>query len=129
MLREKGAQNGCIVAAPEISDTDAADAVARANAAPSMAGLDLAKEVSCTERYDWTASTWALGAGYRPVGETTFNVVAYDFGVKHNILRMLAERGCKVAREPIDRPSVFRDIPKRAPVHTTSAICSIDSLS
>ncbi len=100
MLREKGAQNGCIVAAPELSETDAADAVARARAAPSMAGLDLAKDVSCSERYDWTASTWALGAGYRTVGNPTFNVVAYDFGVKHNILRMLAERGCKLTVVP-----------------------------
>src|SRR5438270_1575484 len=92
ILREKGAQNGCIVAGPELAEADAADAVARAKAAPSMAGLDLAKDVSCTERYEWAASTWALGGGYRPVGKTTFNVVAYDYGVKHNILRMLAER-------------------------------------
>jgi carbamoyl-phosphate synthase small subunit len=100
MLREKGAQNGCIVAAPELSDADAADAVARAKAAPSMAGLDLAKDVSCAESYEWAESTWALGAGYRPVGKTTFDVVAYDFGVKHNILRMLAERGCKLTVVP-----------------------------
>jgi len=100
ILREKGAQNGCVIAAAEIRDADAADAVARAKSAPSMAGLDLAKEVSCTERYDWASSTWALGVGYRPVGKTTFNVIAYDFGVKHNILRMLAERGCKLTVVP-----------------------------
>jgi carbamoyl-phosphate synthase small subunit len=100
ILREKGAQNGCVIAAAEIRDADAADAVARAKSAPSMAGLDLAKDVSCDERYDWASSTWALGVGYRPVGKTTFDVVAYDFGVKHNILRMLAERGCKLTVVP-----------------------------
>jgi len=100
ILRERGAQNGCVIAAAEIRDADAADAVARAKSAPSMAGLDLAKDVSCTERYDWGSSTWALGVGYRPAGKTTFNVIAYDFGVKHNILRMLAERGCKLTVVP-----------------------------
>jgi carbamoyl-phosphate synthase small subunit len=100
ILREKGAQNGCIIAAAEIRDADAADALARAKSAPSMAGLDLAKDVSCNERYDWASSTWALGVGYRPAGKTTFNVVAYDFGIKHNILRMLAERGCKLTVVP-----------------------------
>jgi carbamoyl-phosphate synthase small subunit len=100
ILRERGAQNGCIVAAAEASDVDAADAVARAKAAPSMAGLDLAKDVSCGDRYDWASRTWTLGAGYRPVGTTTFHVVAYDFGIKHNILRMLAERGCKLTVVP-----------------------------
>jgi carbamoyl-phosphate synthase small subunit len=100
ILREKGAQNGCVIAAAEIRDADAADAVARAKSAPSMAGLDLAKDVSCDERYDWASSTWALGVGYRPVGKTTFDVVAYDFGIKHNILRMLAERGCKLTVVP-----------------------------
>ncbi|TMG99163.1 MAG: glutamine-hydrolyzing carbamoyl-phosphate synthase small subunit [Betaproteobacteria bacterium] len=105
ILRERGAQNGCVIAAAEIRDADAADAVARAKSAPSMAGLDLAKDVSCTERYDWGSSTWALGVGYRPAGKTTFNVIAYDFGVKHNILRMLAERGCKLTVVPAKTPA------------------------
>ena len=100
ILREKGAQNGCIVASTGFSEADEADAVARAKAAPSMAGLDLAKAVSCTERYDWASSTWALGVGYRPANTAKFNVIAYDFGVKHNILRMLAERGCKLTVVP-----------------------------
>ena len=99
-LRERGAQNGCIVAAASIADADAAAAVAKAKAAPSMAGLDLAKVVSCAAPYDWTASTWALGTGYKPRGETRFHVVAYDYGVKHNILRMLAERGCRITVVP-----------------------------
>jgi carbamoyl-phosphate synthase small subunit len=100
ILREKGAQNGSIVAGPGLTDADAADAVARARGAPSMTGLDLAKVVSCTERYDWTSSTWALGVGYRPTHNAKRNVVAYDFGVKHNILRMIADRDCKLTIVP-----------------------------
>ena len=93
-----GAQNGCIVAAPDDRDAEAEQALARARAAPSMAGLDLAKVVSCDEAYDWTPATWALGEGYRAAPEARFHVVAYDYGVKHNILRLLAQRGCRVHR-------------------------------
>ncbi|MFO1323266.1 MAG: glutamine-hydrolyzing carbamoyl-phosphate synthase small subunit [Burkholderiales bacterium] len=100
LLREKGAQNGCIVAGADVDDAAVTRAVAAARAAPSMAGLDLAKVVSCTQPYEWTASTWALGAGYRPMGAARFHVVAYDYGVKHNILRMLAERGCRLTVVP-----------------------------
>jgi carbamoyl-phosphate synthase small subunit len=100
LLREKGAQNGCIVAGERLGDTDAANALARARAAPSMAGLDLAKVVSCSEAYEWTSSTWALGAGYRPMDEPKYRVVAYDYGAKHNILRMLAQRGCHLTIVP-----------------------------
>jgi carbamoyl-phosphate synthase small subunit len=105
ILREKGAQNGCIVAGPGV---DAADAVARARAVPSMAGLDLAKVVTCKKSYAWTDSTWALGEGYRPMGEVRFHVVAYDYGVKHNILRMLAARGCRITVVPATMPA--RDV-------------------
>jgi carbamoyl-phosphate synthase small subunit len=100
MLREKGAQNGCIMADAESGSIDDARAIAIARAAPSMAGLDLAKVVSCTTAYDWSGSTWALGVGYRSDHAPRFHVVAYDFGVKHNILRMLAERGCRVTVVP-----------------------------
>jgi carbamoyl-phosphate synthase small subunit len=100
ILREKGAQNGCLVAAAALTDRDAADAVARARAAPSMAGQDLAKVVSCKAPYEWTESTWALGQGYRRQDAARFHVVAFDYGVKHNILRMLAERGCRVTVVP-----------------------------
>jgi carbamoyl-phosphate synthase small subunit len=100
ILREQGAQNGCLYAAPTIGDGDVADAVARAKAAPSMAGLDLARVVSCTEPYEWTAGTWKLGAGYRTPAKSRFHVVAYDFGIKHNILRMLADRGFRVTVVP-----------------------------
>ena len=100
ILRERGAQNGCIVAADVLTASDAEAAVARARAAPSMAGLDLAKVVSCAEPYDWTSGAWALGSGYRPIAETKFHVVAYDFGAKHNILRLLAQRGCALIVVP-----------------------------
>ena len=98
ILRDKGAQNGCIQAGV----IDEAKAIAAARAAPSMAGQDLAKVVSCTAPYEWTQSTWTLGSGYaeRERGAAEFHVVAYDFGVKFNILRMLAERGCKLTVVP-----------------------------
>ena len=98
ILRDKGAQNGCIQA----GEIDEAKAIAAARAAPNMAGLDLAKVVSCTAPYDWTQSTWALGAGYaeRERDAAKYHVVAYDYGVKFNILRMLAERGCKLTVVP-----------------------------
>jgi carbamoyl-phosphate synthase small subunit len=100
ILRERGAQNGCIVAGETLTEADAAAAIARARAAPSMTGLDLAKVVSCATRYDWTSGAWALGAGYRPMGEARFHVVAYDYGAKHNILRLLAQRGCRLTIVP-----------------------------
>jgi len=100
LLREKGAQNGCIAAADNLTAADVAAALERARRAPSMAGLDLAKVVSCLEPYEWTSSTWALGAGYRPMGEPKYHVVAYDYGAKHNILRMLAQRGCRLTVVP-----------------------------
>ena len=113
ILRERGAQNGCIVAAASLSERDAANAIAHAKAAPSMAGLDLAKVVSCTEPYDWSSSTWALGVGYGPATEARFDVVAYDYGVKHNILRMLASRRCKLTVVPAQTPA--RDVLARKP--------------
>ena len=113
MLRERGAQNGCIVAAQSLGDADAEAAVARARKAPAMAGLDLAQVVSCTTPYDWTSGAWALGSGYRPMGAPRFHVVAYDFGAKHNILRLLAQRGCKLTVVPA-RTSA-RDARARAP--------------
>jgi carbamoyl-phosphate synthase small subunit len=100
LLREQGAQNGCIMAAAVLTDDDAASALSKARAAPPMAGLDLAKVVSVTESYPWAASTWALGAGYRMQDEPRFHVVAFDYGIKHNILRMLAERGCRLTVVP-----------------------------
>jgi carbamoyl-phosphate synthase small subunit len=102
-LRTQGAQNGCILAlaAGESVTKEAIEkAVATAKGAPSMAGLDLAKVVSSTESYGWTEAEWTLGEGYGQQTAPKFHVVAYDFGVKKNILRMLAERGCKVTVVP-----------------------------
>ena len=101
LLRSGGAQNGCIVAAaPGTAAIDEAQALAAARAAPSMAGLDLAREVSVRQGYDWNGSLWALGTGYRPDSAPRHHVVAFDYGVKHNILRNLAERGCRVTVLP-----------------------------
>ncbi|MBK9344956.1 MAG: glutamine-hydrolyzing carbamoyl-phosphate synthase small subunit [Burkholderiales bacterium] len=102
-LRTQGAQNGCILALGmgESVTTAAVDkAIALAKGAPSMSGLDLAKVVSNTETTQWTESEWTLGAGYGHQTAPRFHVVAYDFGVKKNILRMLAQRGCKVTVVP-----------------------------
>ncbi len=102
ILRTNGAKSGCIVSgqAGQSSGNLEQEALAAARAAPSMAGQDLAKVVSCKERYDWNGSLWALGTGYKPDGAAKFHVVAYDYGVKHNILRNLAERGCRVTVLP-----------------------------
>lgn len=102
-LREHGAQNGCILAlqAGQTPDTDLiANAVQSARSAPSMAGLDLAKEVSTKAAYTWSQAQWALGTGYAQADLPRLHVVAYDFGVKSNILRMLAARGCKLTVVP-----------------------------
>ena len=96
ILRSLGAQNGCIQA----GTIDEKAALAAAKAAPSMAGQDLARTVSVAQPYEWNGSLWALGTGYKADGAAKFNVVAYDYGVKHNILRNLAERGCKVTVLP-----------------------------
>ena len=95
ILREKGAQNGCIA-----TGTDEAAALAAARGFAGLAGMDLAKEVSCTQSYAWTQRVWELGVGYSEAAHTKFHVVAYDFGMKRNILRMLAERGCRITVVP-----------------------------
>ncbi len=102
-LRSLGAQNGCILglaAGEAVSQARVDQAIAAAKAAPSMAGLDLAKVVSTAQPYAWTQSEWLLGRGYGLQSAPRFHVVAFDFGVKKNILRMLAERGCKVTVVP-----------------------------
>ncbi len=100
ILREKGAQAGCILA----GEVDEAKALAAARAFPGLAGMDLAKVVSATERYSWSEAEWTL-TGYQQRAEERFHVVAYDFGVKSNILRMLAERGCKLTVVPAQTPA------------------------
>lgn len=107
-LRTQGAQNGCILAlaaGESVTTALVEKAVAAAKAAPSMSGLDLAKVVSASETSLWTESEWTLGKGYGQQTAPRFHVVAYDFGVKKNILRMLAERGCKVTVVPAQTPA------------------------
>jgi len=96
ILRESGAQNGCLMA----GDVDFDKALAAARAFPGLAGMDLAKEVSTREAYAWGEGAWQLGAGFRHPAETRFHVVAYDYGVKRNILRLLVERGARVTVLP-----------------------------
>ena len=103
LLRTQGAQNGCIVGlaqGQEITPALIEKALALAKAAPSMAGLDLAKVVTTQTTYPWTESEWVLGTGYGQQTKPLFHVVAYDFGIKKNILRMLAQRGCQITVVP-----------------------------
>ncbi len=96
ILREKGAQAGCIMA----GDIDEADALAKAKAFPGLAGMDLAKVVSVKKPYEFSEGEWVLGKGYTKPESPKFHVVAFDYGVKRNILRMLTSRGCKVTVLP-----------------------------
>ncbi|ENO95353.1 carbamoyl phosphate synthase small subunit [Thauera phenylacetica B4P] len=105
VLREKGAQAGCIVTAAAGQALDAEAAVAQARAFPGLAGMDLAKVVSASARYEWKQAEWALEGGYRDRADGRFHVVAYDFGVKYNILRMLVERGCRLTVVPAQTPA------------------------
>ena len=107
-LRSGGAQSGCIVSCPAGTAMTAeiiAGAVAQARGAAPMSGLDLARVVSVTEPYEWTETEWQLGSGYGRLSEARYHVVAYDFGVKRNILRMLASRGCRVTVVPAQTPA------------------------
>ena len=97
ILREKGAQNGAILAG-EAANSE--EALALARSFPGLAGMDLAKVVSTTKPYVWTETEWKLDSGYGQLTDPKFHVVAFDFGVKYNILRMLAQRGCKVTVLP-----------------------------
>jgi carbamoyl-phosphate synthase small subunit len=108
LLRTKGAQNGCVIAlkaGEEATPALVEQAVARARAEKSMAGLDLAREVTVAKPYDWEQTEWQLGSGYGHLEQPKYHVVAFDYGVKKNILRMLAERGCKVTVVPAKTPA------------------------
>ena len=110
ILREKGTQNGCIIAGDNI---DLDEVVAVAKAAPGLKGVDLAKVVSSNASYSWQESVWALGEGHSTPAELPHKVVAYDFGVKRNILRMLVARGCDVTVVPAQTP--FAEVQAMAP--------------
>ncbi|ANY16890.1 glutamine-hydrolyzing carbamoyl-phosphate synthase small subunit [Bordetella pseudohinzii] len=100
ILREKGAQGSCILVGE-----DAERAVELARSFPGMSGQDLAKVVSQKETTSWTQGTWQLGEGYTQPAQDRFHVVAYDFGVKHNILRLIADRGCRITLVPAQTPA------------------------
>lgn len=101
ILREKGAQNGCLVTGENVDE-----ALAKAQDFPGLKGMDLAKEVTTSEQYSWTEGTWKLGQGHQtPETQGQYHVVAYDFGVKRNILRMLIDRDCKLTVVPAKTPA------------------------
>ncbi|MGK4476132.1 glutamine-hydrolyzing carbamoyl-phosphate synthase small subunit [Aeromonas molluscorum] len=104
ILREKGAQAGCILAGKQV---DEAYALSQARAFPGLKGMDLAKEVTVNESYTWSEGSWQLGKGHVTPSESDFkyHVVAYDFGVKRNILRMLVDRGCRLTVVPAKTPA------------------------
>ena len=100
ILREKGAQSGAILVGTQGNEPSAAQALELARSFPGLSGMDLAKVVSVKAPYDFTETEWTLGEGYGKLANAKFHVVAYDFGVKRNILRMLTQRGCKVTVVP-----------------------------
>ncbi|HEX7037834.1 MAG TPA: glutamine-hydrolyzing carbamoyl-phosphate synthase small subunit [Pseudomonadales bacterium] len=102
LIREKGAMAGCIVAGPGAVE---AEALAAARSFPGLAGMDLAKEVSRRDVGTWTQTSWQRGRGYGTLETPRFHVVAYDFGVKQSILRLLADRGCRITVVPATTPA------------------------
>jgi len=109
ILREKGAQNGCLMA----GDVDLEQALALTAGFPGLAGMDLAKVVTTDKPYEWSEGRWDLETGYRRTDNAAFHVVAYDYGIKRNILRMLAERGSRVTVVPAQFPA--KDILRMRP--------------
>ena len=101
ILREKGAQNGCIMA----GKIDLDEALKLARGFPGLAGMDLAKVVSCNKPFEWREGVWELGVGFKAIKDAPLHVVAYDYGVKNNILRMLAKRGCRLTVVPAQTPA------------------------
>ena len=101
LLRSQGAQSGCLMA----GEADAEFALSKARDFPGLAGMDLAKVVTAQNPYEWSEGRWELGKGYREIEQPRFHVVAYDYGIKRNILRMLAERGSRVTVVPAQFPA------------------------
>jgi carbamoyl-phosphate synthase small subunit len=101
ILREKGAQNGALLAGSD----DADQALEAARAFPGLAGMDLARVVTTAKPYEWSEGAWRTGGGFGRDAEVRFHVVAYDYGIKRNILRMLVERGCRVSVLPAQTPA------------------------
>ena len=105
ILRDKGSQAGCILTGNKLTTDDEARALEMAKSFGSMSGKDLAKEVTCKEAFEWTEGEWSLEHGFKRPVKQPYHVVAYDFGVKTNILRMLAERGCRLTVVPAQTPA------------------------
>lgn len=105
VLREQGSQAGCLVAAENIGQSDIDEALQNARKFPGLKGMDLAKEVTTLSSYTWDEGSWQLGIGYEKLASETFHVVAYDFGTKRNILRMLVDRGCRLTVVPATTPA------------------------
>jgi carbamoyl-phosphate synthase small subunit len=101
ILRDQGAQDGCLMA----GKVDEAKALKAAHGFPGLVGMDLAKVVSCDKPYQWTEGVWALGEGHGRLADARYHVVAYDYGVKHNILRKMVARGCRVTVVPAQMPA------------------------
>ena len=104
-LREKGAQNGCLSTEMRGGEVDAEAALKKAREFPGLAGMDLAKVVTTDKPYEWSVGSWQLGKGYERVDNPRFHVVAYDYGVKRNILRMIVDRGARVTVVPAQMPA------------------------
>ena len=109
ILREKGAQSGCLMA----GDVNVDHALSKAKSFPGLAGMDLAKVVTTKSPYEWREGRWELGSGYRSIENPRFHVVAYDYGIKRNILRMLAERSARITVVPASLPA--REVLKMKP--------------
>jgi len=105
ILREKGSLKGCVMAGDDLNESDHARAIELANGFGGLKGLDLAKVVTTKANYPWKEGSWQLGVGHEDVTDTKFKVVAYDYGVKRNILRMLADRGCDLTVVPATTPA------------------------
>ena len=100
VLRDQGSQNGAIVAGPDLSESVISGALEAAKGFAGLEGMDLAKVVTSPVPYEWQEGSWKIGQGYSVVTESEFHVVAYDFGVKKNILRLMADRGCRLTVVP-----------------------------
>jgi len=113
LLRDKGAQNGCVLAVEPGKRPDKKAALEAARGFPGLKGMDLAKVVSAAKPYIWTEGAWELGRGYRAADAARFHVVAYDYGIKRNILRCLVDHGCRVTVVPATTGA--RDVLERRP--------------
>jgi carbamoyl-phosphate synthase small subunit len=105
ILREQGSQNGCLMAEAGIGELQERQALEKARAFPGLKGMDLVKDVSVSEQYNWDQGHWVLGEGFRQQDKADYHVVVYDFGIKRNILRLLVDRSCSLTVVPASTPA------------------------